>query len=150
MLKTILLPLLKLYKGDWSPVAININNSNIVDYNISNGRKYKYIIYPTAITGQDWYEQYANEDNDNLNGTIIETNWDCWSLTELVPVKATSLIPGIKKYYQVPTDGVWLFKYGVETGEQVQNFIRSEQQKFICFSTVFTRKVKLFIWFCKL
>lgn len=115
------------YAGPWMPVVINSNNSYIIDYNISNGRKYKYIVYPTTFSDSERLEQYAN------NGIGVETNWDSWSLTELIPVKTETESPSIKQQYKVISDGVWLFKYDVETGEQVQNFVRTERQNLSMF-----------------
>ena len=57
-----------------------------------------------------------------------KVDWDCWSLTELVPTAIAADSPAVKKAYIVDTRNVWLFKYDVESGDQTQNISKTEQK----------------------
>ena len=82
------------------------------DYNVSNGRKYRYIIYPTQ----------SNKDTIDKTVKYVSTNWQYWSITELYPTDETY------KKFTAKSDEVWLFNLNVETDEQTQNFTRQEQE----------------------
>ena len=56
-------------------VAQGLQQYHFKDYNVSNGRKYRYVIYP----GQ------ADNEVQKLTANV-PVNWDYWSLTELTPV----------------------------------------------------------------
>ena len=51
---------------------------------------------------------------------------ECWSMIELEPVDYEPYAPLIRGAYRVNNDNIWLFRFNVETGEQVQNLGRSE------------------------
>ena len=94
------------------PVIIDTNSFSLQDYNISNNRIYRYIIYPTL-----------SESTTILSAQdqIIKTNWGNWSITELHPTDSINV-------FSVSPSDVWLFKYNVETGDQTQNINRNQQQ----------------------
>ena len=93
------------------PVAENLEEYHFKDYNTSNGRKYRYVIYPgQSDVNVEKIEKY------------VAVNWDYWSITELEPVD------GNWKKFTASSDNVWLFNLNVETGEQTQNITRTEQQ----------------------
>lgn len=92
-------------------VAQGLQQYHFKDYNVSNGRKYRYVIYP------------GQADNEIAKLTAdVSVHWDYWSLTELTPVD------GSWKSFTASSDDVWLFNLNVETGEQAQNIARNEQQ----------------------
>lgn len=98
-------------------VAQELQQYHFKDYNVSNGRKYRYVIYP----GQ------ADNEVQKLTANV-PVNWDYWSLTELTP------IDGSWKSFAASSDNVWLFNLNVETGEQAQNIARNEQQTLSTYS----------------
>lgn len=98
-------------------VAQGLQQYHFKDYNVSNGRKYRYVIYP----GQ------ADNEVQKLTANV-PVNWDYWSLTELTPVD------GSWKSFTASSDNVWLFNLNVETGEQSQNIARNEQQTLSTYS----------------
>lgn len=98
-------------------VAQGLQQYHFKDYNVSNGRKYRYVIYP----GQ------ADNEVQKLTANV-PVNWDYWSLTELTPVD------GSWKSFTASSDNVWLFNLNVETGEQAQNIARNEQQTLSAYS----------------
>ena len=110
----------------YSPVAVNTSETTIIDYNISAGREYEYIAYAAGNTSEGGDDTYSTE--IQRLGNTIKTDWDCWSLTELVPAKVAADSPAIKKAYTADSQNVWLFKYDVESGEQTQNIAKTEQQ----------------------
>ena len=91
-----------------------ISETNIErDFNIANGRTYRYRFYPDPSNGQ------------NIKPIDIippMTNWQNWSITELHPIDNSY------KSFIATKDDVWLFNLNVSTGEQTQNIIRNEQQ----------------------
>lgn len=102
----------------YSPVAIDTTQTTVYDFNVTAGREYQYIAYsaegnPTAI------QKLAQP---------IKVDWDCWSLTELTPVRIDTASPAIKKAYVANPTNVWLFKYDVESGDQAQNISKTEQK----------------------
>lgn len=98
-------------------VAQGLQQYHFKDYNVSNGRKYRYVIYP----GQ------ADNEVQKLTANV-PVNWDYWSLTELTPAD------GSWKSFTASSDNVWLFNLNVETGEQAQNIARNEQQTLSTYS----------------
>lgn len=113
------------FTGNWEPVAINAGHNTVIDYNISSGKTYQYIMYPNSITAQ---EQFANTTDVKTNSGYVDVKWDEWSISELVPENNNLNIPLIKKIYRVDYDNVWLFKYSLETGAQNHNFVKNEIQ----------------------
>lgn len=102
----------------YSPVAIGTTQTTVYDFNVTAGREYQYIAYsaegsPTAI--------------QKLTSPI-KVDWDCWSLTELTPVKIDTASPAIKMAYIAEPTSVWLFKYDVESSDQTQNISKTEQK----------------------
>lgn len=100
------------------PVAIDTTQTTVYDFNVTAGREYQYIAYsaegnPTAIQKLE---------------QPIKVDWDCWSLTELTPVRIDTASPAIKKAYVANPTNVWLFKYDVESGDQAQNISKTEQK----------------------
>ena len=117
----------------YSPVAINIrvdaaeDKAVVRDFNVATGHKYKYIVYAAASTDGGSVSTVQSTAAKELSETI-SPDWDCWSLTELVPTTITTESPAIKKAYTADTRNVWLFKYDVESGEQTQNISKTEQK----------------------
>lgn len=117
----------------YSPVAINIHvdaaedKAVVRDFNIATGHKYKYIVYAAVSTDDGSVSTVQSTAAKELPETI-SPDWDCWSLTELVPTTITTDIPAIKKAYTADTRNVWLFKYDVESGDQTQNISKTEQK----------------------
>lgn len=149
----VLTDIYKEFKGEWQPVVVNSNTGFVRDYNITSGRSYQYILYPAFTEGYSENKQvFANaegavfvEDPDvigqgrtmmgspetaHLYGSPVKTNWDEWSIVELIPQNTNdSNAPDtIKKVYKANLDQLWLFKYSLETGGQTQNISRTEFQ----------------------
>ena len=119
----------KEYKGKWEPVLLNTRRASFRDFNIKAGHAYQYVIYPTNSSAA--VQQFANaEDIGPYAGSAvpITANWDEWSLIELKPVQNSIDAPILRKTYEVDLNNIWLFKYGLETGAQNQNFQKSEVQ----------------------
>ena len=120
----------EVYKGQWQPVAINIDQTSLRDFNITAGRSYQYILYPNYTSQK---QQFAIVDGSDIpldesyrRGDIFRTNWGEWSLTELIPIPNEENIPIIKKSYKADINNIWLFKFGLETGAQTQNLSKNE------------------------
>ena len=120
----------QVYAGEWKPVAVNVTSSFIRDFNITAGRSYQYILYPN-YTAQK--QQFALMENSSIpekssyrTGDIFRTEWDEWSLTELIPIENEVDSPIVKKSYKVDIDNIWLFKYSLNTGAQTQNLSKNE------------------------
>lgn len=113
------------FTGNWEPVAINVGRNTVIDYNISSGKTYQYVMYPNMASVQ---EQFANTNNVKINSGCVDVKWGEWSISELVPENNNLNIPLIKKIYRVNYDNVWLFKYSLETGSQNHNFVKNEIQ----------------------
>lgn len=93
------------------PVDTNVTNFHFRDYNVSNHRFYKYVLYP------------SNKDLPLISvERTVKTEWQGWSITELHPVSNS------KKKYSVSSEDVWVFNSNVETGEQQQHIAMNEQQ----------------------
>lgn len=102
------------------PVDTQITNFKFRDFNISNNRMYRYILYPF-----DKVDENNAIDDFTLQRSVFEpirTYWQGWSITELHPVDGTN-----KKFTATPDD-VWVFNLNIDTGEQSQNISRQEQQ----------------------
>lgn len=118
-----------------------IQNFKFRDFNISNDRTYKYVLYPldkvtTAGEAPKNYEkrvayvqipccqngQFSIDGTKENETTYQPIHWDGWSITELHPVQGNS------KKYTATADDVWLFNLNVQTGEQTQNINRTNQQ----------------------
>ena len=97
------------------PVDTKISNFTIRDFNISNNRRYKYILYPLDQSVEATTLVKSEVKLDKIH-------WQGWSITELHPVDNTN-----KKFNAEPKD-VWIFNLNVETGEQTQTISRNEQQ----------------------
>ena len=117
----------------YSPVAINIrvdaaeDKAVVRDFNVATGHKYKYVVYAAVSTDGGSVSTAQSTAAKELSETI-SPDWDCWSLTELVPTTITTESPAIKKAYTADTRNVWLFKYDVESGDQTQNISKTEQK----------------------
>lgn len=95
--------------------ATNTTQS-IHDYNITNNRKYQYII-------------------QNINSIkispVVTSSGRCWSIVELLPTDLPGALlnsSAVKKKYTVDENNIWLFKYNGDFGSQTQNISKSEQQ----------------------
>lgn len=97
------------------PVDTQISNFTMRDFNISNNRRYRYVLYPLDQSAESTTLLKSTADLDKIH-------WQGWSITELHPIDSTN-----KKFTAEPKD-VWIFNLNVETGEQTQNISRSEQQ----------------------
>lgn len=99
------------------PVDTQVTKFKFRDFNVSNDRLYKYILYP--------YDKTGEQSQSVLQRSIkepIAVKWSGWSITELHPVDGTN-----KKFTATPDD-VWVFNFNISTGEQSQNISRQEQQ----------------------
>lgn len=141
------------YKGGWEPVLIDENKTSFRDFNIKNGRSYQYIIYPRETQiytneGSLLRQTFANYDGriwqiddtektqgkivtgnigtSTKNGEPVITNWQYWSIVELIPEENNLDAPILKQKYKIDNDNIWLFKYNVETGSNTQNFSKNE------------------------
>ena len=145
-------PVYRVYKGEWKPVALRVTGSSFRDFNITSGRTYQYIIYPshTESEQQQVLQTYANYDskvfvendtypgqgsfvqgdwdNSATNGGAINTNLNYWSIVELDPVENIVDAPVVKKTYKADINKMWLFKYSFESGANTQNIGRAEFQ----------------------
>ena len=93
------------------PVDTSVTNFHFRDYNVSNNRFYKYVLYPT------------NKDLPLISvEKTVKTKWQGWSITELHPIDVS------KKKYSASSSDVWVFNSNVETGEQQQNITMNMQQ----------------------
>ena len=126
------------YVGPWEPVVINNIVPVVNDYNVKSGYSYQYIMYPVNAT--DWQVFANKEKNDESNGSFygnpVPTQWDFWTLCELIPQKLDIDAPIVKKAYKVDTSNIWMFKYNLETGAQTQNVNKNEVQTLGQFSRI--------------
>lgn len=118
----------KVYQGEWEPVVVNTTQSVIRDFNVTAGRSYQYILYPESTSSRQQFANYQIDGDYAEMGTPVETHWDAWSITELIPVENEVDAPIVRKTYKVDLDNVWLFKYSLETGAQTQNFQKQDIQ----------------------
>lgn len=120
----------KTYVGPWEPVAIKIDTSYFRDFNITAGRKYQYILIPESVDNRQQFANVTDDPESIYKGTGIpvSTDWNFWSLTELIPVENTTDAPIVKRTYKADINNIWLFKYSLETGDQTQNFSKSDIQ----------------------
>lgn len=93
------------------PVTTGLTQFHVKDYNVTNNRWYKYMIYPYSKDAV----LYSRE-------ATVKTKWWGWSITELHPVD------GEMKRFTCTSSDVWVFDLNVETGDQTQNIVVSEQQ----------------------
>lgn len=100
------------------PVDTEIVNFKFRDFNVSNKRRYRYVLYPFDMSG----DATSSSIEKAVTETPIITNWQGWSITELHPVS------GNTKKFTASADDVWIFNLNVDTGEQSQNISRQEQQ----------------------
>lgn len=110
----------------YSPVAVNTSETTIIDFNISAGRTYRYVAYAAGDVSEGGDDTYTTEIKYLAEDQKVD--WDCWSLTELVPTTIAADSPAVKKAYTADTRNVWLFKYDVESGDQTQNISKTEQK----------------------
>ena len=146
------IPAYKIYKGEWKPVAIKVTGSSLRDFNITSGRTYQYIIYPsnTGVEQKQVLQTYANYDSkifvenedyqgqgkfiqgdwdsSTANGGAISTNLNYWSIVELDPMENPVDAPVVKKTYKADINKMWMFKYSFESGTNTQNIGRTEFQ----------------------
>ena len=98
----------------WHPVALNVSERLIRDFNVGNNRYYKYAfrLVKNRIDGSMEYPA----------SLIIpmKTNWQGWSITELHSTDDPSV------FYASPKD-VWKFKYNISNGAQTQNISKTQQ-----------------------
>jgi len=152
----------RIYKGEWSLVALKTELKALYDYNVTSGKRYQYLLYPNDTMSFDidegvylansneqifansddsynvWEEnaEYPNQGRivsgstalSTTTGAPVVTQWDEWSICELIPDTNIEDTPSIKKAYKVNKDQVWLFKYSLETGSQNQNISRKDIQ----------------------
>ena len=98
----------------WTPVAFEESSRTIRDFNIGNGRYYKYVFRLVQNSTSGGVE--------NKSGIIvpIKTNWQGWSIVELHETNDP------KVFTAAPKD-VWKFKYNISTGAQTQNISKTQQ-----------------------
>lgn len=97
--------------SDLVPVSLNQSNFHLRDFNITNNRWYRYILYPANV-----FAPLVQIQQD------VRTKWNGWSITELHPTDASM------KKFSVTSSDVWVFNLNVETGDQSQHLVRTEQQ----------------------
>lgn len=155
-----LVPFSKIFKGKWEPVFIQkqVGVEPVEyyrDFGIENQKTYQYILYindqDAFLYGDDnkqqmfgnydelvWHpvdenQGYFEEGDQNTalyTGAPVTSNWDYWTIMELVPEFSENLdrtIP-VNGIYKVNNDNIWLFKYDLDTGTQTQNIVRDEFQ----------------------
>lgn len=145
----------KIYKGEWKPVLVKDTKTAFKDFNVTNHRSYQYIIYPgdsdvleyglevvkqtfANYNGKIWQinienptqgsETFGNYDTSSMNGEAVATNWNYWSISELIPQELTIDAPIIRHKYAVDNNNIWVFKYSLETGAQEHVFNKEEIQ----------------------
>ena len=98
----------------WTPVALNESSNIIRDFNIGNGRYYKYV-FRLVENKTDGGVEYPQ-------GIIvpIKTSWQGWSITELHETDDP------KVFTASPKD-VWKFTYNISNGAQTQNVAKTQQ-----------------------
>lgn len=158
------------YVGEWEPVRIGVDihkdfattnkdghiyySLDFMDYHVSSGRSYQYIVYCNRDSESDSENQKDLQLFANWDGTVFEPGvepgqgavfignagtaakagtpvavcWDYWNMVELISEKTNADVPIIKKSYRVDLSQVWHFKFSLETGSQTQNISRSEVQ----------------------
>ena len=97
---------------------------SIRDYNITNGRKYRYFIQ-LEQPGENNYHYISSL------GFVVETPGKCWSIAELIPQDAPDGFEGtptVRQYYAIDENNVWVFKYNAEFGSQTQGMSKTEHQ----------------------
>lgn len=97
--------------SDLVPVSLNQANFHLRDFNVTNNRWYRYVLYPS-----NKFAPLVQVQQD------VRTKWNGWSITELHPMDATM------KRFSVTSQDVWVFNLNVETGDQSQHMVRTEQQ----------------------
>ncbi len=121
----------KIVQGSWKPVALKINYSQfpIRDFNIKAGESYQYVIYPAnSALAENVFANVATKGPYTGTGAPKEAHWDEWSLIELKPVENVVDAPILRKTFIADLDNIWLFKYGLEIGNQTQNIQKSDIQ----------------------
>lgn len=125
-----LLPLITIVQKEWEPVALRTTLSSLRDFNIKSGHSYQYVIY--AADKEKIKGVFANGPGEVIpyveNSVPLVPIWDEWSIAELKPVDVPVDAPIVRKAFEVDLDNIWLFKYGLETGSQNQNFQKNEIQ----------------------
>ena len=102
------------------PVAKELQSYTFRDYNVSNYRRYRYVIY---LSQKDSVQTTQDEPRSIYKTEFnIATNWQEWSITELHPADGTM------KSFTVSPEDVWLFNLNISTGAQSQNITRNEIQ----------------------
>lgn len=101
-----------------SLVGKNVSNYHFSDYNISNGRHYRYKIY----LSQNSSSAENKKQKIPYIAADLKTCWQMWSITELHPTDNTGTS------FTASKDDVWLFNLNLSSGEQQQNISRNEQQ----------------------
>lgn len=117
-------------KGEWKPVNIDGDEKEFRDYNVKNGHSYQYIAYPRNLATNN-RQQFANQSDQDLEtktGDPVKINWNCWSITELIPLKVSKKTPLVAHEYKVDSNNIWLFKYNLDVGSQIQNINKNEIQ----------------------
>jgi hypothetical protein len=114
----------------FTPVAAKISDGSLIDYNISNQRDYIYVAFPSGENpdAEDVtvYGHVKNSTTPETEADVVSTQWDEWSIAELIPAQLPLTAPNIKKRYIVDYNNVWLFKYDFQGGEQTQNIMFTE------------------------
>ena len=134
----------KEYKSEWEPVLIDTSIGNFRDFNIQCDKTYQYICYSAnSLLSLQERQSFANYDgtvfinndftqgdstNEAQTGSPVVSQWQDWSIVELIPEEKEHNIPLMKNKYQVNLNQMWFFKYNLETGAQTQNISRNEVQ----------------------
>lgn len=114
------------YIGEWEPVIINGTEGIVRDFNVTKDRSYQYIIYLLDGTERQSFANFVSEETAPYTGKPVKTNWEYWSLAELIPQTTPVDTPSVKKTYKVDMDNIWFFKYSFEGGAQTQNIKKTE------------------------
>ena len=90
---------------------------------------YDELVWHPVDENQGYFEE-GDQNTALYTGAPVTSNWDYWTIMELVPEFSENLdrtIP-VNGIYKVNNDNIWLFKYDLDTGTQTQNIVRDEFQ----------------------
>lgn len=65
-------------------------------------------------------------ETSTATGAPVRTHWECWSIAELIPEEINIDAPVVRKQYKIDNSNIWLLKYSLETGSQMQNISKDE------------------------
>lgn len=102
------------------------NYSGLVWYTPENTSDDPLESHPITDTTYEGKLDFGRENTSIYSGEPTHTHWESWSITELIPEENDIDAPIIRKKYKVDNNNIWLFKYSLETGSQIQNISKEE------------------------